>query len=400
MRETKYNWRCNQCGKKGRGKPKACPACGGPVKVDPLFYPYMEWRENGKRKRTSLGGPGGRPGGFTRVKDSKAVEAAAEHAKSEGTFIAPSKQTVGEYLDLWLAGIQSTVRYSTWKGYRSYVRTHVVPALGRIPLQGLTAAHLNKLYANLLEKGLSPTSVRQCHVIVHRSLRDAVKEGRLSRNVADLASPPAPRRTEMKVWTGEEAARFLKYVSDHRLYAAWALFLSAGLRRGELAALRWSDVDGDQLSIRKTLIQSGWEIRFSEPKTKKSVRSIALDPRMLAILKAHKVAQAQERLAAGPLWEDHGLIFCAPDGRPLHPATLSTQFERLSKEAGVPKIRLHDCRHTFASLALKAKVPAKVVSEILGHSSIGITLDTYSHLLPGLQEEAASLVAGMLFSNK
>ena len=206
----------------------------------------------------------------------------------------------------------------------------------------------------------------------------------------------------MRTWSPAEARRFLECVADGRLYAMWALFLASGLRRGEVAALRWTDIDLDQavLSIRRSRVSVAWQVHESQPKTRSSRRVVSLDDRMVAVLRAHRRRQLEERLAWGSAWIDSGFVFVRENGEPLHPETITSMFAALVEKAGVPKIRLHDLRHTSASLALAAGIHPKIVSERLGHSSVSITLDLYSHVAPGLQAEAAEKLGRVIFDER
>ncbi len=240
-------------------------------------------------------------------------------------------------------------------------------------------------------------------MILRKALADGVRENRVARNVADQARPPSPSAApsqEMQTWTAEELRAFLDHAQSDRLYAAWLLAGTTGLRRGEVLGLRWSDVDLDRrrLAIRQTLLAVRGELSFSTPKTPKSRRSVTLDETTAAGLRAHRVAQLEERLGLGlgsP--ESDGLVFTNLEGDPVHPERFSDRFGQLIREAEVPRIRFHDLRHTHATLALSAGIHPKVVSERLGHATISITLDTYSHAIPAMQEEAAEQVAALLF---
>ena len=316
----------------------------------------------------------------------------------------PSKQTVTEYLREWLPTIEATVKATTWHSDAATIEDHVVPTIGSILLRNLAAPQLNALYAELLKQGrkdgkggLSPRTVRYVHTILHRALEDAVRWGRLFRNPVSLADPPRQEKTDMKTWTAEQTRHFLRSVKGDRLYAAYLLAFTTGMRRGELLGLRWSDIDfeASRLSIQQTLVAVGYRLHFSDPKTKKSRRSLALDGATLTVLRIHRAQQAQEKLLLGSEYEATNLVFSSDHGKPAHPMSLSDMFRRRATKADLPVIRFHDIRHTYASLALAAGVHPKVVSERLGHSSITITLDTYSHAIPALQEEAANKVAAL-----
>lgn len=327
-----------------------------------------------------------------------------------GSYVGPSKQTVGQWMMTWLDSIALSVRPTTAVTYRMLAESHIIPRIGMKPLQALRSSDLDRLYSELSlggrlsgEKGspLSPRTVRYVHVTIHRALADAVRRKEIARNVADDASPPKlARATDRRTWTATELRAFLEHVAGERLEAAYVVAANTGLRRGEVLGLRWRDVDLDaaRLAISNTVVTVNYAVQFSTPKTARGRRSVALDPMTVAALRAHRIRQANERQQLGlflPGAED--LLFSAVEGGPLHPAALSHQFARLAKRAGLPAIRFHDLRHTHATLALQAGIPAKVVSDRLGHSSVSITLDVYSHVIPGLQEDAAAKVAALVY---
>jgi integrase len=223
----------------------------------------------------------------------------------------------------------------------------------------------------------------------------------VARNVADAADLPKGITPEMRVWSPAQLRTFLTQVCADPLYGAWLLFATTGMRRGEVAGLRWADVDLDagRASPRRPRVVVNYEVHVSEPKTAKGRRSLALDPATVAALREHRAHQAEQRLAVGPRWQDSGLVFTWPDGRAIHPQRFSKWFEQHARAAGLPRIRLHDVRHSYATAALAAGIPAKVVSERLGHATIAITMDTYSHVLPGLDEFAAGTVARLILGN-
>lgn len=362
--------------------------------------------ENGRRKQRWLSGFD------TRRAAHQALTDALSRLQA-GNYVEPTRETVATFLRGWIEAQRATVRPSTWRSYAMIVESHIIPHLGSTPLQRLTAASLNAFYADLLTSGgvarkgkpLSPRTTRYIHTVLRKALADAVRWSRLARNVADQADPPSTRVTssrEMKTWTAAELRGFLDHVQADRLHAAWTLAATTGMRRGEVLGLRWTDLDLDRarLSVRQTLIAVRYELSFSTPKTKKSTRNVALDSTTVATLKTHRVAQLEERLAFGlgsPTGD--GLVFTQPNGEPVHPDRFSGWFQQHIRAAGLPRIRLHDLRHTHATLALSAGIHAKVVSERLGHSTVSITLDTYSHAIPAMQEDAADKVAALVFSS-
>lgn len=316
-------------------------------------------------------------------------------------------KTVGDFLvHEWLPAIQSTVRPSTYLAYRIHVERHIQPRIGLIQLARLKPTDLNALYSELLAPkesggvGLSPMSVRRVHATLHRALRDAVKWGRIPKNLADDSDPPRERRfgKEMDTWTASELRKFLKSVRSHRLHALWVLLATTGMRRGEALGLQWSDVDLDkgQLAVRQTLVAAGADVYFSEPKTARGRRVVALDRQTVAALRLHRRTQAGEKRRSD-LGSD--LVFCEPDGGHLNPPAISKEFAKLGNSAGLPRIRLHDLRHTHATIALQAGIHPKIVSERLGHATIAMTLDVYSHAIPSLQKEAAARIAQLVFKS-
>lgn len=241
------------------------------------------------------------------------------------------------------------------------------------------------------------------HAVLHRCFRDAVRWKKIPFNPADSADPPKlsadDDRDEMQVWTPAQVQTFLAHVQAERLYALWALAFSTGMRRGELCGLRWSDVDLDagRLRVAQTLARVGKRLEYGTPKSKRSRRSLPLDTRTVAALKSWKAQQARERLAWGPAYNDTGLVFNREDGSPLSPDGVGKAFEVRARKSKLPIIRLHDIRHTYASISLASGVNIKVLSERLGHATVAFTLDVYGHLLPGMQEDAAEQVAGLIF---
>jgi integrase len=293
--------------------------------------------------------------GFRTKRDAERARVELLARVDSGAYVEPSRLTLGTFLvEQWLRGLAGQVRQTTLHSYSTNLERYVVPRIGATLLQRLTPARLNGLYAELLAAGgrdsrpLSARTVQAVHMTVRKAIGDA---------------------------------------------ARW------GMRRGELLGLRWVDVDLDlaRVAIRQTLVLAGRQVVTSEPKTSRGRRSIALDPRTVAALRAWRAAQAAERLQWGSAWTDSGMVFTREDGTPIHPETFSDQFAWRVKVAGLRPIRLHDLRHTHASLGLAAGVPIKVMSERLGHTSSSFTADAYQHVTPALEEQAAATVARLVF---
>ncbi|HEY5473623.1 MAG TPA: tyrosine-type recombinase/integrase, partial [Candidatus Limnocylindrales bacterium] len=299
---------------------------------------------------------------------------------------------------------------STYNSYVQHVECHIVPHIGTVKLQKLTGSRVNALYAKLAEtgrqdgkSGLSAMTVHHVHACLHKACKDAVRWGHISRNPLDAADPPRKKgdgTREMQTWTKEQLKAFLGAVSDERLSPLWHTIAMTGMRRGEAIGLRWSDVDLEnaRLSVLRALIPINREVVVSEPKTAKGRRVIALDPGTVEVVKAQAARQLDDQTQADDAWVETGLVFTAENGTALDPESVSRYFRQAVKQSMLPKIRLHDLRHTHATLALQAGVHPKVVSERLGHATVSITLDTYSHAIPAMQEEAAALIAGLVFA--
>lgn len=357
--------------------------------------------EEGKRRQKWHSGYGTR-------RDAERSLAEALKMLADGAYIEPSKVKVADFARQWLKSIRSTVRPSTHEAYRVMVEAHIIPRLGHRQVQQLTASQLNTMYADLLEGGrrngkggLSARTVKYVHSTVRKMLSDAVRRGELQRNVAEAADPPQMQEhREMRTWSAHELRAFLGYIEGERLYAGYLLAATTGMRRGEVLGLRWRDLDLDaaRASVRQTLVCVNYVATFSTPKTNKGRRSVALDATTLAALRTHRIRQLEERIALGSgALADDDLVFSDVSGEPLHPGAFVRRFRQLVKGSGLPIIRFHDLRHTHATLALQAGIHPKVVSERLGHSTVSMTLDVYSHAVPAMEEQAAARVAAVVF---
>jgi len=320
-----------------------------------------------------------------------------------GVFSEPSKVTLGEFLlERWLPTKKMAVRVSTYASYRGLVERQVVPALGHVQIQQLSADRLDRFYADLVAQGLATKTVRNIHVLLHRALTDAVRKNLVPRNVADAADPPKLNRAdreEMKTWTPEQLRQFFAGIANHRLAAAYILAATTGMRRGEVLGVRWRDIDFNarRLHVQQTVLTVEYQIVIGRPKTLRGERKIALDDQTIQVLRNHRATQRQEKQLLGDGYHDQGLVFAREDGTPVHPDYFSQTFDRTVKRLGLPKIRLHDLRHTHATLGLAAGVHVKVISDRLGHATTSFTQDVYMHAIPAVEEDAADQIANIVF---
>lgn len=325
-----------------------------------------------------------------------------ERRRDEGFAGVDSKPpTLAEWLEHWLDNIAAAkVRPSTLATYRSYVDNRIAAELGHHRLDRLAPEHLEAFYRDCEKEGLAPASVLQMHRILSRALKIAVQRGRVARNVATLVDAPSVTRDEVKPLTRDEARQILAAAAQRRDGPRWAVALALGLRQGEALGLRWADVDLDEgtITIRWALQrQPGGGLVFVPPKSAKSRRTILLPAELATMLRKHRAAQKAERLAARR-WEDQDLVFCQPNGLPYDPRSDLRAWKQLLRDAGVRETRLHDARHTAATLMLQMHIKPRVVMEILGHSQIGLTLGTYSHVVRELAEDAAKRIDEALWS--
>lgn len=350
---------------------------------------------DGKRKQKWLGT-------YPSRKDAEDALARVLGEVVGGTYVPPTKQTFQEFAERWLRDYaMPRLRPTTYKSYEWLLKNHVLPSFGLRSLSRLTPADLQQLYREKLGSGLSPRTVQYIHAVLHKMLDSALKWGLVGRNVADAAEAPVPQRKEMKVLDPDEARQLIEAAGEEgaQTYAIIAVALLTGMRRGEIFGLRWQDVDLDAaaLQVRQALVEAGGRRVFSQPKSGAGARRIDLPGGAVDALRKHRAAQAQDKLLLGPDYADHGLVFAQWNGKPLHPHNFITRtYPRLLEKAGLQRIRFHDLRHTHATLMLARDVHPKIVQERLGHSSITVTMNTYTHVLPGLQREAARKVEELI----
>jgi len=330
------------------------------------------------------------------------------------TFVSANKLSVRSYLvEHWLPLMKDRLKPTTFNSYERTLSSYVLPRIGTLRLQELVPAHLNRLYADLRSGGgteqskakasqpkpLSPKTVRNVHAVLSKALNDGVDAGLLVINAAQRAKPPRQPAagSEIQAWSADELARFLEFVSNDRLFAAWHVAAYTGLRRGELLGLRWRDVDFDRavLSVRQTIVLDYTTPIISTPKNQEA-RVVDLDDETIKVLQHHEALQSEEKRAWGGGYADSGLVFRREDGNLINPDQLSQRFDRFVRGSGIRRIKFHGLRHTHATLMLGSRVPVKVVSERLGHADPAFTLRVYQHVLSGMQAEAAAMFASVV----
>jgi integrase len=319
---------------------------------------------------------------------------ALQEEDRKGTLRIGPRQKLGDYLVQWLESTQKPPmsRPGTYVSYRSIMKKHLISGLGHIYLQKLTPQDIQNLYAQKIRSGLKPRTVEKIHAVLHKALSNAVRWNLVSTNVASLVSVPRPERYEGPVLTSSQARQLIETVKGNRMETILTLAITTGMRRGEILALRWIDIDfkNKVLYVRRTVNRlGGFGLVVNDPKTKTSRRKISLADFTIKALQEQRTRLEQVRLQAGDKWHEQGLVFPCANGGFIEPDYLYRQFQRMLNKIGFPRMRFHDLRHSAATILLVMGVPMKVVQELLGHSTMAMTADTYSHLLPSMQEDAA-----------
>lgn len=335
------------------------------------------------------------------IKDAQKYLNTALSEKDQGIFVEPSSLTVNEYLNKWLeAAARPRVSRRTADGYAGLLERYIRGSLGQRRLDKLQPLDIQKVYGEMQARGLSARVVRHTHSALHNSLKQACKWGLLARNPSDLVELPKVLHKERRVLSPDEAADFLKAAAALPHGLIFELALLTGMRPEEYLALQWSDVDmaSGAAQIKRALVRHKKSWGFEEPKTARSRRTVFLPAPLLRKLAAHKREQSAMRLKLGAAWHAHDLVFCSAEGTPHSIPNLTYRYFRpILTKAKLPRIRLYDLRHTCATLLLMAEENPKVVSERLGHSTIVLTLDTYSHVLPTMQQQATAKLEKMLY---
>jgi integrase len=330
-------------------------------------------------------------------------------AQRDAGITAPSaRETMARFLMSWLEGVKPTLRPRSWDRYEEHIRLHLIPTVGRIPLARLSPADVQRAHTALLHMGLAPATVGRAHATLRAALKQALRWQLIPSNPASLVTPPRVEPREMAALDAQQVRGFLQVATGTPLDALWVLAVTTGLRQGELLALRWSEVDleGGSVRVTGTLTRIGVDVPTTglpkthrvtaPPKSARSRRRVEIGALALAALREHHRRQVEQCRHAGTLWVDRNLVFAGATGGHLHPDQLNRELRALLAAAGLPTIRFHDLRHTAASLLLGRDVNPKKVSEMLGHSTVAITLDTYSHVSPTMHREAAQVMDDLL----
>lgn len=390
--------RCPTCvDRSGKGRrywsnddpPDTCPRCGG------------ELEEILARRQELLPAPHK----YTRKKEAEKALHDELRDRERGNYVPPSDLTVREYLeDRWIPALAGEeLAAGSVRLYRTHVEQRIVPVLGALELQKLTTSDVVRLKTHMATtKGVrgklpSAQTRRQTLIVLHKALEAAIRDGLVRRNVAQGVKPPRVHRREMLTWSAEELHAFLESTRSDRLYPLWRFIAQTGLRRGEALGLMLDalDLDCNKVMVRRQRKQDGYDVKEG-PLKAGDRRSISMDNGTVEALRAQLQQQLDDADEWGDAWTATGHVFTREDGSPWHPDRVSKLFDQAVKAADLPRIRLHDLRHTWATLALRAGVHPKVVQERLGHKRIAITLDTYSHVLPDMQQSAAELVASLV----
>jgi integrase len=393
--------RCTVCGARVPGRRCTTPDCAG-SRFTWAFIVDAGRKADGTRRQIKRMGFESR---------SDADEALSEllSSVSAGTWVPPSQLTVGEYLlDRWLPRTRTGEK--TRADREMHMRVYVVPRIGGLKLEEVSGDELTLLYDDLAARGrtrgphpefghgLSPTTVRRIHTMLHKAFADAIRWGLLERNPCDRADPPSTTevkgraRSARQTYSWDQLVRFLEVASDDRLFAMWHLFVTTGMRRSEVAALLWRNVDLDTglLSVTRAAVEVKGKVHERElTKSSSSRRAIELAEQDVGVLRQHRKVQLEEQIALHGPWREAERVFTSPVGGRLYPPDITRAFHVLTNRADLPRIRLHDLRHTFATLSLKSGEPAKIVTERLGHSTAAYTQDAYQEVMPGMQRDAA-----------
>jgi len=336
---------------------------------------------------------------FDTQQEANAWRQKMNELRRQGLVLTGSKIFLSKFLDDWLVIAENSVRPNTYLQYSQIVHQHIVPSLGKILLKDLRPDHVQALYTKKLAGETSPRTTKMIHSVIHRSLNHALKLGLVVRNVSDMVTLPKVPQKEMQTLNDYQARQLIQAAEGSRYQVLFWVAISTGLRQGEILGLKWSDLDwntGRMKIQRQVQRRKGEGLVFCEPKSASGRRQIKLGKTTLEKLREYKEMQYKEKILAGDKWQYYDLIFPSPIGTPLDSSNVTKVYKKCLKEAGLPDLRFHDLRHTAATLMLQQGINPKIVQERLGHSDISLTLNTYSHVLPSMQEEAAEKMDELL----
>lgn len=338
--------------------------------------------------------------GYKTKKEAQSALATIIHELEQGTFVLPTSTTLKEYLEYWLNQRKTKLSPTTVYSYEVIINNHLIPSLGNIKLTDLKPLTINEYYNTKLEI-LSGRTVLHHHRMLRKALQDAVNWQVIKDNPCDSVESPKAKKYKAEVYDKEDIKKLISALSGHELEAHISLALFLGLRRGELLALKWSDINYEDstITIQRNLVVASSKLVLKEPKTEDSMRTIVLTPEILEILRRHKISQKEQKLRFGKHYKDDDFIFTKEDGELINPGSFSHTFADFLKNNNLRHIRLHDLRHTNATLMLMSNIPAKVASARLGHSNVSTTLDIYSHVLKDMEKEVSDKISDIIFSD-
>jgi integrase len=328
----------------------------------------------------------------------------------DGSYVKQSEIKLGEWLTRWNEGRKSQVAYKTYRSYKIWMDKHIIPELGDVKLKDLKARQIQNLLNKKIErrspdndKGLSVNSVKHIYATIHTALNQAVKEQLIVRNVAASVSPPKKQEEKkLQTWTKEEVNKFLAQAKKHKYFIIYYLAVNTGMRRGELIGLKWSDIDfkKKRLEVNRQVQRTDEGLIFKQPKSKAGYRVIPITTDVVKQLKKQKIRQSEKKLALGSNYNGELDLICSNMvGNPIEPTKIYKYYKEISRAADLPEIRFHDLRHTFATLFLQSNGNIKTLQQILGHSSISVTMDTYSHVTDEMLDSAAKNIEMMYKAN-
>lgn len=338
----------------------------------------------GKRKQKTVSG-------FRTKKEAQAALAELVNDVEKGNYTETVKKKFKEFtLDYIVNTYQYRVKKTSYETAYNVILTHIIPWFGDVDLNDIDQFLVHEFYQEKMKEGYSSSYIQRMHEMVRLILRVAYKWEILHKDIASLLEPPRLKKKEMKVWTVDQVNTFLKFTKNiTRYYPVFFLAAYTGMRKGEILGLTWDDINFEEktISVNKTLAYAGKEYILQSPKTRNSYRTIYIDDDIIRVLKRQKIKQNLERLKNGGVYKEHNMVFAQETGECVFPQAVNILFTRFIKQSGLPKIRFHDLRHTHATILLQMGVNPKIVAERLGHSSVQITLDTYSHVLPSMKKD-------------